>query len=114
FGDLLSLFFSLLRQRPVSIFFVPGCSSFDGNAVAKNVDFHYSFLSKSAIFLIERIACSILRRSFRRPFSGFKLISSSVSFMRESVGFPTRESLVVPFPAVWISLRKSISWTISR
>src|SRR5215468_8862613 len=97
-------FFTFGGQRPVTVFLVARRSSVDSNTMAENVDFHYSFLlSESAIFLMERTACSILRRSFRRPFSGFKVISSSVSFIRMSVGFVAREFGF--FPVVLFSFR---------
>src|SRR5262249_15141941 len=112
-GDLMHFLFTLVGQRPVTIFLIAGRSSIDSNTVAENVDFHYSLLlSESAIFLIERTACSIFRRSFLRPFSGFKLISSSVSFMPGSLAFLAREFGC--FPTVWFSLRNSIISTISR
>ena len=42
FGNLMHLFFAFISQRPVAVFLVPGRSSFNGDAVAENVDFHYS------------------------------------------------------------------------
>src|SRR5262245_58591792 len=95
-------------QGPVTIFLVTGSASFDSDPVAEDIDFHQiSFLSEPTTFLIDRTACSILRRSFRRPFSGFTLIASNVSFIRESVAFAEREFFV--FAGAWLSFRKSIS-----